>query len=111
MKDEEASALRLTFAVDRIEEGIAVCICDTCADGTPYGGSGAGELWTLSVPMAEMEKIEGGPVREGDIFDAHWNGSALSDFRLRADLRRQRMNGNGKRLHRLFHRNHGENQK
>lgn len=98
--DTEKNKLR--FTVDRIEENIAVCICDSPIleeDGTET------EL-IVRVPADEIsDSLSADSLSDGDIFDAFFDDGVFSEIVLRPDIREMRMEKNRRRLRNLFNRN------
>lgn len=88
---------KLRFVVDRIEENIAVCVCDTSlknSDGTE----------TDLIVNLSLEDV-GEDFSEGDIFDAYYFDGVFSEIKMRPDIKEIRMQKNRQRLKNLFNRN------
>lgn len=87
---------KLRFTVDRIEEDIAVCICEL-----PPNQDGTESERIVNVPL----KSVAGALSEGDVFDACFSGGIISEIEFRRDIREMRMKKNRSRLNNLFNRN------
>lgn len=85
----------MKYTVDRIEEGIAVCIGD--------------DMTSFNIAEAEFAAIAGRLPKANDIFEAELEGGGIISIRMLDDERDAMLKENARRLNALFRRNKNDN--